>query len=111
MPILRNKDLNLEKHVFPVLQSHGKRPRWISGGDDGGDHEGIRCMGGYVSICSGNHLYVQGTEEFAEFLLEYIRPFGDEHIIHLYPVDPEVANRLPQPRTLCDKILGIQHVW
>lgn len=105
MPIIHTEDLSLEKHVFPILQEHGKQPRWVSGGDDGGDHEGIRCIGGYVSVCNSNHLYVKGTEAFAEFLLDHICPFGKEITIHLYPEDPTIANNPPAETSFWQNLL------
>lgn len=83
MPIKKHEPFNLLKHVVPVLEQH--RMRWQWGQGDYGAREGLIVEGGYIHIVRGNELYVEGTQELADFLLEYVRPFGEEITIHLYP--------------------------
>ena len=92
MPINTRFTLSLETHVYPILEDHGMNPRW--NGEWKGSHEGILVNEGYISICSGDHLYVTGSQRLAEFLLKHIQPLGKELVIDF---TPQEEKDLPGP--------------
>jgi len=76
MPIDNISHVSLEHHVYPALEEAGLLPVWW------GDNH-IVAVGGVVSqpawmISPRTCLHVTGDESLAKFLLDNVRPFGEE---------------------------------